>query len=75
MYIHNPRAATADYLINEIHKAGISNDQNVICKFPDCVAAFVFACEQATKNDRICIFGSFYTVGDVLRYLNTLQSK
>lgn len=74
--IYAPRAATADYLINEIHKAGISNDKNnVICKFPDCVAAFVFACEQATKNDRICIFGSFYTVGDVLRYLNTLQSK
>jgi len=73
--IHTPRAATADYLINEIHKAGISNNKNVIYKFPDCVAAFVFACEQATKNDRICIFGSFYTVGDVLRYLNTFHSK
>lgn len=70
-----PRAAAADYLMNEIHKAGISNSKNVIYKFPDCVAAFVFACEQATKNDRICIFGSFYTVGDVLYYLNTLHSK
>ena len=73
--IYTPRTATADYLIDEIHKAGISNNKNVIYKFSDCVAAFVFACEQATKNDRICIFGSFYTVGDVLRYLNTLQSK
>jgi|CXWL01.1.fsa_nt_gi dihydrofolate synthase/folylpolyglutamate synthase len=70
-----PRAAAADYLMNEIYKAGISNSKNVIYKFPDCVAAFVFACEQATKNDRICIFGSFYTVGDVLCYLNTLHSK
>ena len=66
------RAATVDYVINEIHKAGITNEKNIIYKFPDCVAAFVFACEQATKNDRICIFGSFYTVGGVLRYLNTL---
>ena len=70
--IHSSRAATADYLINEIHKADISNDKQRIHKFPDCVAAFVFACEQATKNDRICIFGSFYTVSDVLRYMNTL---
>lgn len=73
--IHTPRAATADYLIKEINKASISNNKQVIYQFPDCVAAFVFACEQATKNDRICIFGSFYTVGDVLRYLNTLHSK
>jgi len=69
--IHSSRAATVDYLINEIHKTGISNEKNTIYKFPDCVAAFVFACEQATKNDRICIFGSFYTVGTVLQYLNT----
>lgn len=70
--IHSSRAATVDYLINEIHKAGILNEKNTIYKFPDCEAAFVFACEQATKNDRICIFGSFYVVGAVLRYLNTL---
>ena len=70
--IHSSRAATVDYLINEIHKAGILNEKNTIYKFPDCEAAFVFACEQATKNDRICIFGSFYIVGAVLRYLNTL---
>lgn len=69
------RAATVDYVINEIHKAGITNEKNIIHKFPDCVAAFVFACEQATKNDRICIFGSFYTVSDVLQHLNTLSGK
>ena len=69
------RAATIDYVINEIHKAGITHEENIIYEFPDCVAAFVFACEQATKNDRICIFGSFYTVGDVLQYLNTLSGK
>lgn len=70
--IHSSRAATADYLINELHKAGISSDEQRVHQFQDCVAAFVFACEQATKNDRICVFGSFYTVSDVLRYVNTL---
>lgn len=69
--IHSSRAATADYIINELHKAGISNGEQRVHQFPDCVAAFVFACEQATKNDRICVFGSFYTVSDVLRYVNT----
>jgi dihydrofolate synthase/folylpolyglutamate synthase len=69
---HASRAATADYIIDEMHKAGILNDEGRIHKFSDCVAAFVFACERATKNDRICIFGSFYTVSGVLRYVNSL---
>lgn len=67
------RAAAADYLINELYEAEVANDR--IRKFSDTISAFVFACEQAGKNDRICVFGSFYTVGDVLRYLNTHQSK
>lgn len=73
--LDSPRAATVGYIINEMHKVNISNQKNAICEFPDCVAAFVYACEQASKNDRICVFGSFYTVGSVLRYLNTLQGK
>lgn len=73
--VESSRAASADYLVNEIHGVDISNEMSIIYQFPDCVAAFVFACEQATKNDRICVFGSFYTVGTVLRYLNTLQGK
>lgn len=73
--IHSSRAASVDYLIDEIYRAGISRDKNIIHQFPDCIAAFVFACEQASKNDRICIFGSFYTVSDVLRYLGTRQDR
>ena len=73
--LDSPRAASVDYLIDEMHKANISNEKNTIHAFPDCVAAFVYACEQATKNDRICVFGSFYTVGSVLQHLNTLQGK
>lgn len=73
--IQSPRAASTDYLINEIHKAGISSDKDAICQFPDSIAAFVFACERAGKNDRICIFGSFYTVSGVLQYLSKQQSR
>lgn len=72
--VDSSRAATADYLINEIHKAEASDDDH-IRKFSDTGSAFVFACEQASKNDRICVFGSFYTVSDVLQYLNTHRSK
>lgn len=31
--------------------------------------AWNLACEQATENDRICVFGSFYTVAAVLRLI------
>ncbi len=71
--VNSSRAAAADYLINELYEAEVADDS--VRKFSDTISAFVFACEQAGKNDRICVFGSFYTVGDVLRYLNTHQSK
>jgi dihydrofolate synthase/folylpolyglutamate synthase len=70
--LSTPRAASIDKLVDEIQKAGVSLENDAVRQFADCVAAFVFACERATKNDRICVFGSFYTVSDVLRYLNTL---
>lgn len=69
------RGAQADSLINEIEQAGISREKNEIHKFSDPVSAFVFACERATKNDRICIFGSFHTVGAVLQYQNIALGK
>lgn len=69
--VQSPRATTVDNLMSIMLQSGIA-DQQAIQSFPDCVAAFVYACEQATKNDRICVFGSFYTVSDVLQHLNTL---
>ena len=41
--------------------------------FPDPAAAYAYACEQAAENDRICVFGSFHTVAEVLRYRNTVE--
>lgn len=72
--VQSPRAATAEFLFDEIRRLGIKNDDQCF-KFDNCIAAFVFACEHASKNDRICIFGSFYTVSDVLRYLSTVRSR
>ncbi len=73
--VDSARAAPIDYLINEIHKAGVTGNEGATYQFDDCVAAYVFACEHAGKNDRICIFGSFYTVSGVLQYLNVQQSR
>ncbi|OQW38860.1 MAG: bifunctional folylpolyglutamate synthase/dihydrofolate synthase [Proteobacteria bacterium SG_bin4] len=68
--IQSPRAATVGHIAEEIGNAGFSDINQSICRFSDGVEAFAFACEQASKNDRICIFGSFYTVGDVLNHLH-----
>ncbi len=65
---HGSRGACVDELIAGFHVAGITQEERVIHTFPDSVAAYVFACEQATKNDRICVLGSFHTVGAVLQY-------
>ena len=34
---------------------------------PDVAAAYTQACDMATENDRILVFGSFYTVATVMR--------
>lgn len=73
--VDSARAAPIDYLVNEIHKAGVAGNEDAIRQFADCVAAYVFACEHAGKNDRICAFGSFYTVSGVLQYLNAQQGR
>jgi len=67
--IQSPRAASVEYIEQEIRNAGFPGGDLPIYRFSDGVEAYAFACEQASKNDRICIFGSFYTVGDVLNHL------
>ncbi|PTR17262.1 dihydrofolate synthase/folylpolyglutamate synthase [Nitrosospira sp. Nsp2] len=37
-----------------------------ILRFPSPAAAYAYACEQASVNDRICVFGSFHTVAEAL---------
>ncbi len=72
---YGPRGIDADGLIAELHNAGIDQKNAIIHSFTDTVAAYVFACKQANKNDRICVLGSFHTVGAVLQYQNIVQSE
>lgn len=74
--INAPRGASADEIVQALRTAEPGKDvtagEKVIHTFPDPAAAYAYACERATGNDRICVFGSFHTVADVLRYRNTV---
>ena len=72
--IHDSRGICIDDLMEQFNVAGMIQKNRIIHTFPDTVAAFVFACEQATKNDRICVLGSFHTVGAILHYQNMAQN-
>jgi dihydrofolate synthase/folylpolyglutamate synthase len=41
--------------------------EDLILPFDNPGAAYAYASERAGVNDRICIFGSFHTVAEVLR--------
>lgn len=65
---HTDRGASADEIIQALKKIGITN-KDKIRVFPDAKAAYAFARKHAAENDRICVFGSFYTVSAVLAVL------
>ncbi|WP_020168613.1 MULTISPECIES: bifunctional tetrahydrofolate synthase/dihydrofolate synthase [Methylotenera] len=60
---HSPRGAKAFDLNQKL----IKNDpKSVVNSFADVSSALISACKTATKNDRIIVFGSFYTVADAM---------
>lgn len=63
-----PRGASGEELVEILEKAEIKKKDGNVIVFSDPVAAYGFACEQATNNDRICVLGSFYTVSAVLQH-------
>ncbi len=65
--VKSVRSASTDELLTALGDNGITNANTPIGIFPDPKAAYVFACKQATKNDRICVLGSFLTVNAVLQ--------
>lgn len=73
--ISAPRGATAEELQQVLESVNVAEAGATICTFPDTAKAYAYACEQATENDRICVFGSFYTVSEVLRYQNTVKRR
>jgi len=65
--IHNVRGAKAQDLrskISELSKLAATST------FKNVTSALQAACKDAAKNDRIVVFGSFYTVADAIAGLN-----
>ena len=69
--LNDARGATAQQLLTELLQVNRSVKYN--CHSHP-VAAFEMAMARATSIDRIIVFGSFHTVGDVLVYINSRQS-
>jgi len=63
--IHSARGAQAEEIASIISNITHSN---AIHSFSDLSDAYAFAQKQAGKNDRICVFGSFYTVSAILAF-------
>ncbi len=59
------RGASAREIQAALQQAGIEHHR-LIGVFPDVSLAYAYACDYADENDRICVFGSFHTVGVVL---------
>jgi dihydrofolate synthase/folylpolyglutamate synthase len=64
--INNVRGASAQQLANLIHLQAPDGD---IQSFADVTSAYLQACMDASENDRIIVFGSFFTVADVMHAL------
>ena len=58
-----PRGAAAAELERVLAEAAVS----AVTACGDIPAAYMQACDMATENDRIAVFGSFYTVAAVMR--------
>ena len=67
--IQHPRGASVELLRQTITGAAAKQPVHALSSV---ASAYQHACEQATQNDRIVVFGSFYTVSDVLRVRRTL---
>jgi dihydrofolate synthase/folylpolyglutamate synthase len=62
--IDAPRGSTAAEMGEVLAAEGITE---AVFTFSSIENAFQHACNQASENDRIAVFGSFYTVAEVMR--------
>ena len=64
------RGASAAMLVDAINQSAIEKkySQPQIKSFRNTLQAYQQACLDVTENDRIIVFGSFFTVADVLSY-------
>ena len=66
--LHVPRGASAEDLSNVLKKfpACAGNDGEQLQTFTSVSDAYVKAVANCTQNDKIIVFGSFYTVAEIL---------
>jgi dihydrofolate synthase/folylpolyglutamate synthase len=62
--IHAPRGTSGSELAAVLHGAGVRGQ---VQAFDTVAQALQQACNEASENDRIVTFGSFYTVAEVMR--------
>ena len=65
--IQNERAASIETISNAIQKI---NPSAHIEAFKDIQEAYQFASKEVTRNDRIIVFGSFFTVADIMKIIS-----
>jgi dihydrofolate synthase/folylpolyglutamate synthase len=64
-----PRAEKAENLAKILHQSGVKNGPDSgILEFPNPGKAYQETLMKATENDRIIVFGSFYTVAGVMDF-------
>ncbi|SAL17410.1 bifunctional folylpolyglutamate synthase/ dihydrofolate synthase [Caballeronia arvi] len=64
-----PRAASAEHLEHALRESGVNDGpDSSVSRFETPAAAFQDALSRASENDRILVFGSFYTVAGVMAY-------
>jgi dihydrofolate synthase / folylpolyglutamate synthase len=69
-----PRAAAAVDLEAALREAGVNETaDSSVTRFETPAAAFQDALKRASENDRIVVFGSFYTVAGVMAYRKSQQ--
>ena len=70
--IDTPRGAGAELLDEQLAKAGITR---AVTRCASVAVACEQACDLATEDDRILVFGSFYTVAAAMRWRAQRGSK
>ena len=67
------RGASVNEIRQALEDAGVE-EQSILHTFSDVRSAYVYAQEHAGDNDRICVFGSFHTVGPIMAVLGESDS-
>ena len=60
------RGASGDEVLQALKGAGVKQE-SISCTYQSIWSAYVYARDHVGDNDRICVFGSFYTVSSVMK--------